>query len=156
MKTSRAVCIGATLLFVASACGRSRTSSSSTAPSAEPTSCPLGVAGAQIALVDSSGAVELTLTSPTLEGAEELRWRARDAAQLYGPGAHEGFGHHGLHLGAQRHGLRLTELPPLEARVDDVNGGVHMHLAAKVSSQTDELRKKIHERVDEVRAGPCD
>lgn len=143
--------VGATLLFVATACGRSPTNSSSAA-----SSCPLGVAGAHIAIVDTSDGVELTLTSPTLNGADELRWRARDAAHLYGPGAQEGFGHHGLHLGAQRHGLRLTELPTLEASVDDVIGGARMHLAAKVSSQTDDLREKIHARVDEVRAGPCD
>ena len=110
---------------------------------------------ATIAVVDTAGGVDLTLTAPA-ERVQELRRRTRDVAALYGPAAHRGLGHGGKHLGAQRHGLRLSELPALRADVDDVEGGARLHLVAKISEQADELRARVHERVDEVRAGPCD
>jgi hypothetical protein len=113
------------------------------------------VEDAKIESATTAGGIDVTITAPPAY-LEELRRRIRDAAALYGPGAHKGLGHHGMHLGAQRHGLRLTELPPLYASVDDVDGGARLHLVAKLSMQSDELRAKLRDRIDLVRAGPCD
>jgi len=136
-----AVALGASLLVAAGACGRSQKTSAATAPSANASSSPFGVPGAHIEVADTDDGVDIVLTATTEEGAAELQWRAR--AQLYGSGA-------------QRHGLRLTELPPLVAHVDDLVDGARLHLVAKLASQVDELRARVHARAEEVAAGPCD
>jgi hypothetical protein len=118
--------------------------------------CPLGVEGATLDAVDTPDGVDILVTGPA-ERVSEIRTRAHDAASLYGPGAHRGLGHHGRHhLGAQRHGLRLTELPPLEATAVDLEGGARIQLAAKLPSQADEIRRRTRERVETANAGPCD
>ncbi len=157
--------VGVLLAAALGGCGRSQANAPA-APATVVTSaemdagprrdaCPVGVEGARIAIADAPGGADLTLTA-SADRVPELRQRLRDAASLYGVGAHRGLGHHGAHLGAQRHGLRLTELPPLDARVEDVDGGARMHLRAKVPSQADELRSRLHARVEAVGAGPCD
>ena len=121
-----------------------------------PPSCPLGVVGARVAMEDTQAGVDLTLTAPA-PLVEELRTRARDAAQLYGPAAHKGQGHYGKHMGAQRHGLRLTELPPVAATVENVDQGAKLHLTAKVApEEVRDLQQRVHARVEKVQSSPCD
>ncbi|HVY46829.1 MAG TPA: hypothetical protein VHB21_13170 [Minicystis sp.] len=116
--------------------------------------CPLGVEGAKIAVEDVDGGVDVTITSSP-DRVAELRRRVRDAAKLHGPGAHEGMGHDGEHLGHQRHGLRLTSLPPVTTSVEDVDGGARLRLAALVPDEVDRLRERIRDNVSFVTSGPC-
>jgi hypothetical protein len=155
MRIRSSILVGACAIALLTDCTRAPTTPVPTsAPSEEPSGCPLGVEDAQIKVLDTPSGVDLTLTAPA-DRVDELRRRARDAAALHGPGAHEGLGHEGVHMGAQRHGLRLTEMPPMDASVEDVQGGAILHLYAKVAAQRDELREKVHGRVDEIMAGPC-
>jgi hypothetical protein len=121
----------------------------------EPGSCPLGVEGARIDAIDTPTGADVTITT-TPEHLADLRRRGDDAAKLYGVGAHKGLGHNGQHLGAQSHGLRLTDLPALSASVEDIENGVRLHLAARLPSDAEELRSRLHERVEIIRRGPCD
>ncbi len=129
----------------------------SPAPSGSPSaqSCPIGVVGSHVDVVDTPVGADLVFTA-SAERLVDLRARVRSAAQLYGIGAHKGLGHEGKHLGAQRHGLRLTELPLLHAEVEDIDGGARMRLVAEVASQVGDLQGRLRARVDEVNASPCD
>ena len=104
---------------------------------------------------DAADGADLTLHAPP-ERLADLRRRARDVASLYGAGAHKGLGYHGAHLGAHRHGLRLADLPPLEASVEDVDGGARIHVRARRPPDVDSLRSSLRARVDAVQTGPCD
>ena len=146
------------IALVASACSRADAPpqpAPATSPATDVASCPLGVAGARVEATDVPGGVAVRITGPS-DRLEELRHRVHDAGQLDGIGAHLGLGHGGKHLGAQRHGLRLAELPPVTADVKDLDDGSEIDLTVKHPSQLDEMRSQLHERVALVNAGPCD
>jgi hypothetical protein len=135
----------------------SEPSSSSTiapTPGARAT-CPLGVTGAEVAVSDeASGAVAIAFT--TKGDVAELRRRVRDQAANYGPGAHQGLGHGGAHAGAQTHGLRLSELPAIDAQVSDIDGGARLLVATKDAAERDHVRSELHERAAKIVAlGDC-
>jgi hypothetical protein len=157
MDTPRA--LGAALLVVAAVACDPSTSTPATSTAAPPASgepCPLGVEGARVEAVDADGGVDLVLTSDA-QSLEELRARARDAASMQGTGARKGRGHEGQHhLGRHGHGLWLTSLPPAEAHVEDVDGGVRIHLVALVPAQIDALRAGARERAERVNRASCD
>jgi hypothetical protein len=142
------------VVLPATGCGRSEFVPSAPAP-ASSAACPLGVPGARVDAIDSPEGVDLRITAPA-DRVDEVRHRARDAAQLHGIGAHQGLGHEGKHLGAQRHGLRLTELPPIRTMVEDVDGGAQIALVARLPEQVSDVRSFVRARVDVVNAGPCD
>jgi hypothetical protein len=118
-------------------------------------SCPLGVEGSELRLADAPGGIDVTMTAPP-DQIDELRARMREAAALHGAGAHEGLGHDGEHVGAHRHGLRLTALPAMDAKVEDIAGGARMHLVAKASDEVGQLRAQLRDRVVLVLAARCD
>jgi hypothetical protein len=117
--------------------------------------CPLGVEGSVLTLADVRGGIDVTMTAAP-DRIGDLRARIRAAAALHGAGSHKGLGHNGSHLGAHRHGLRLTALPPLDATVEDVKDGARLHLVAKVGSEVDPLRAQLRDRVTLVLAAQCD
>lgn len=154
-----ALAIAAGVLLVVLQCARSPagvplTELSSAAADAA-ARCVLGVRGVAVEARDTPAGVDLTfIASPA--SVAEIQIRARDIAALNGPGAHKGLGHRGHHLGAQQHGLRLTTLPPLEAREVDRADGAVVHLVAKLEADAPEIRAQVHARLDGVAASPCD
>jgi hypothetical protein len=114
----------------------------------------MGVEGARVDVSDVDGGVELTVTAST-DQVEEVRIRARNAAELRGAGSHDGLGHDGQHFGHHRHGLRLSGLPPTDVTVEDVDGGARIRLAAIVPDQIDALRERARENVAAASAAPC-
>jgi hypothetical protein len=120
---------------------------------AEPTSCPLGIPGTSIGVVDIDGGVAVTLSSP--HHADEVRIRLRDTAFVHGPGEHAGLGHAGRHGRGDGHGLRLYEAPPAKATVEDRVDGAELRLVALDPARADELRAKLHERARAIDASLC-
>ena len=153
------ILLGLVILGAAVGCGRPRGGSQGarlipvTAEAAA--ACPLGVDGASVTVADTDAGADVTITGAA-DHVDELRQRVHDAAQLHGAGSHEGLGHHGDHLGHQRHGLRLTSLPPIETSVEDVDGGALLHLVSIVPEQTALLRERLREQVALATRGPCD
>jgi hypothetical protein len=111
--------------------------------------------GSELSLADVPGGIDVTMTAAP-DRVDELRRRVREAAALHGDGAHQGLGHDGEHLGAHRHGLRLTALPPIDTAVEDVKDGARLHLVAKSDARVDQLRTELRDRVALVLAARCD
>jgi hypothetical protein len=87
---------------------------------------------------------------------EELRHRARDAAAMYGPGAHRGLGHQGLHGDGEHHGLGLKELsPPVRAVEVDTDDGARIHITPLNAADAVAVRAEVHARVTRTRMGDC-
>lgn len=86
----------------------------------------------------------------------ELRRRARDAAAMYGAGAHRGLGHEGAHGGGHRHGLGLSRLGvPVEAEVEDTPDGARLLVRPKNAADLKRMRAALREREGSTRAGEC-
>jgi len=157
LRTARS-CVWGIALTLLAGCGCAQSNGpTDLAPgaSARAVACPLGIEGARVTVADSADGVELTITADPVHAAE-VRSRARDAAALRGIGAHKGQGHDGKHLGAHRHGLRLTALPPVNASVEDVDGGARIRLAAVVPEQVEALRERARENVEAASKPPCE
>jgi len=119
-----------------------------------PQRCPLGMVGTNVAIADAADGVDISFT--TAGDIEELRRRVRDQAANYGPGAHRGLGHGGAHSGAQTHGLRLSEVSSIDARVQDIEGGARLHVMTTDAAQMTRVRSEIHDRAARMVAlGDC-
>jgi hypothetical protein len=88
--------------------------------------CPLGVEGARVTVEDTADGVALTFT--TLSRVDELRTRARTAAEMHGAAQQQGTGHDGLHGQGGHHGLHAMHLPPATGTVQDVADGARILL----------------------------
>jgi len=64
--------------------------------------CPLGIRDAKVEVADVPGGVDVTFTSDSSAGVDEIRVRVRDTAMMHGPGSDAGLGHDGEHR--QQHG----------------------------------------------------
>ena len=116
--------------------------------------CPLGLTGTAVAIVDTPEGVDISFT--TKGNVDELRRRVRDQAANYGPGSHRGLGHGGMHSGAQTHGLRLSELPSIETRVQDIDGGARLNVMTTDIAARPRVRSELHERAAQIVAvGEC-
>jgi len=118
--------------------------------------CPLGIRETLVTAVDAPGGVDVTFTSDSSSRVDEIRVRARDAAMAHGPGSHTGLGHDGEHLQGHGHGLKLSEAPRANVSVEDIDSGTRLRLVAVDPAARDALRARIHQRVEELRATPCD
>jgi hypothetical protein len=153
-------CLALSCRQAAPAPGSTASSVSDPAPAGGPTapvsgaSCPLGVRSARVEVRDIAGGAELTVTAD-VDHLAQIRARAQDAAALHGPGSHRGPGHDGHHLGAHTHGLRLTELPPVTARYQELPSGARISLQAIVPHQVDAMREHLRENVATVMRVPC-
>jgi hypothetical protein len=126
------------------------------APNPEPsTTCPFGVRGARVSMTDTDFGVVLELRAYGGEVAE-LRRRAQDAAAMYGPGAHRGLGHDGVHGGGEKHGLGLAHLGvEVHAEAEDTPDGARITVRPVVASDLERMRKALHEREERARSGKC-
>lgn len=142
------------LLFLVAACAATTPQPETPTVTSGGTSCALGVAGARATATDTEAGVQLTLGVENMH-LNELRVRARDAAALHGPDAHQGLGHDGHHGNGGKHGLTPLQLPPARAAADDVEGGVRIQLTPVDAKDLDRLRTSVRARVDAMNK-PCD
>ena len=116
------------------------------------TTCQLGDPGVRVRVEDVEDAVDVTVT--TIRDVDDLRHRVRDAAAMYGPGAHRGLGHHGKHGNGGHHGLRLAELRPTIKAVEiDVPSGAKIHVTPIESAKLDEVRAEVRARAAQAQWG---
>jgi hypothetical protein len=124
------------------------------APSSESTTCPFGFRGTRVAFEDTADGVDILLTASG--DVAELRRRAKDAAAMYGPGAHRGLGHDGTHGSGLHHGLGLDRLGArVRAEEQDTAVGACIHVAAVDSADLARVRTAVRARADAVRVGSC-
>ncbi len=116
-------------------------------------SCPLGEPGAIVTIDDTADGAVFTFIAR--DHVDDLRRRVADAANLYGPGAHRGEGHAGLHGRGQKHGLALWELIPVRTTVEPIEGGARLRVTAGDLADLVHLRGELHERAERVAVGEC-
>ncbi|MBS2018862.1 MAG: hypothetical protein JST00_38700 [Deltaproteobacteria bacterium] len=119
-----------------------------------PVTCPLGVRDTTVTVVDVPNGVVLTFQAPP-ERLGELRERAVDAAGYHGPGERVGKGHDGVHGNGGDHGLQISQLPPLRALAENVEGGARITLVPTVAEDLEKLRTKVRARAAAMNASTC-
>ena len=118
------------------------------------TTCPFGVRGARVRMSDTEDGVVIALRA--YGDIEEVRRRARDAAAMYGPGAHRGLGHDGKHGGGHQHGLGLGHLGvPVQAEAENIDDGARIIVRPKAASDLERMRTALWHREGSARAGEC-
>lgn len=124
-------------------------------PLPEPsTTCPFGVRGARVRMSDTEDGVVIALRA--FGDVGQLRHRASDAAAMYGPGAHRGLGHDGVHGGGHRHGLGLAHLGvPVRAEAENTPDGAIITVRPQSPAELPRMRAALREREGRVRAGEC-
>jgi len=125
-------------------------------PSSTATGCPLGIPGAKISVEDVQRGVVVTLTATDPAVIDRLRKRVWDIAEQYGPGAHRGSGHDGTHGDGGGHGLRLSELPPINTSFQSWDAGARLHVLAVSDSDVRQVQIRMYERVEQAAAGKCE
>jgi hypothetical protein len=136
--------------------------SSYDSPAATPTTstasnvgCPFGVSGAVATVDDVTDGIAMTVLVPN-DRVVELRARARQAAKMYGPGAHKGMGHNGQHeRGGRKHGLFGMNLPPSRVSVTDVENGVRLTFTPGNKGDVPLLVTKVHNGAIGLNANAC-
>lgn len=108
--------------------------------------CPLGVPDTRVAIDEPEGRVTLTFVTVP-ERVPTLRGRVAEQAAQNGPEKHEGRGHDGMHGAAHGHGLRLWDMPPVRAVVEDTRDGARLHVIPLAATDLDAVRAKMRERV---------
>ncbi|MFO0674652.1 MAG: hypothetical protein U0235_34405 [Polyangiaceae bacterium] len=141
-------------LFLLAACAATTPQPETPTVTSGATSCALGVAGARATATDTETGVQVTVAVDNMS-LNELRVRARDAAGLHGPDAHQGLGHDGKHGNGGKHGLMPLQLPPARAGADDVEGGVRIQITPIDAKDLDRLRTSVRGRIDMMNR-PCD
>lgn len=119
-----------------------------------PASCPLGVPHATVTVVDVPNGIVLTFQGP-VDKVGEIRERAVDATAFHGPGQGYGKGHDGVHGHGGDHGLQISQLPPLRALAENVEGGARITLVPTVAEDLERLRAKVKERAAAMNASNC-
>lgn len=118
------------------------------------TTCPSGVPGARIRMVETDDGVAFLLKA--FGDVDDVRRRARDAAAMYGPGAHRGRGHDGAHGTGQQHGLALDRLGvPVVVESTDTADGARIVVRPKDPADLPRLREAAGARENRVRGGDC-
>lgn len=118
------------------------------------TTCPFGVRGARVKMDDIEGGVVLTLRA--YGDVNDIRRRARDAAAMYGPGAHRGKGHEGKHGGGEQHGIGLRHLGvPVQAVAEDTADGARIVVRPKDPADLEKMRAALADRERSTRTGTC-
>ena len=134
------------LFALATACSTAATGKGETsltnANAAPP--CPLGVTGAEVVVDDTQEGVALTFSSSP-EKVDDLRARARHAANMYGP-RKAGEGHDGRHATGGHHGLMPMQMPPAFAITRDVDNGIEVRLTPVDAKDLTVLRARARER----------
>lgn len=75
---------------------------------------------------------------------------------MYGPGAHRGVGHDGVHGRGEHHGLGLSQLGvPVEAQARDTPEGARISVRPKVATDLEKMRSALREREARTRSGEC-
>jgi len=122
---------------------------------AEPSStCPFGFAGARVAVENTNDGADVIITG--IGNAREIRQRAKDSAAMYGPGAHRGMGHRGMHGDGQRHGLGLATLSvPVRAIEEDIEEGARIHVTPVRAADRDRMRGALLARAENAQTGSC-
>jgi hypothetical protein len=110
--------------------------------------------GARVAVENTRDGADVVMTA--FGDATELRQRARDAAAMYGPGAHRGLGHGGHHGDGKQHGLNLGTLGVrVVAAEEDTPDGARIHVASVDPQEMKRMRAALVARVDDARTGDC-
>ncbi len=144
----------ASLLLVAAGCTAAETTPPPASTRKEAViGCPLGVAGAKVAVEEVPDGIVLRFTSP--DKAKEMRERANDAAAQHGPGQGMGLGHDGRHGDGASHGLQLMQAPPSRSVATDIEGGASIHFVPSTETDKTELRAKLRERAAAMNAMAC-
>jgi hypothetical protein len=107
-----------------------------------------------LAIDDTAEGVDIRLRA--FGDVADVQQRARDAAAMYGPGAHRGEGHDGQHERGGHHGLGLASLGiQIRASEEDTSEGAVVHVAALDEEDRPRLQKVMHLRADDARRGGC-
>jgi len=118
------------------------------------TTCPFGIPGARLSMSDHDDGVVIALRAYGDVG--EVRRRAHDAAAMYGPGAHRGLGHQGVHGGGHRHGLGLSQLGvPVRAEAENTPEGARITVRPEVATDMEAMRAALWKREGSARRGDC-
>lgn len=151
-KGARATCIAVVALI--SGCG-SPPVRMGERPEQEPsTTCPSGIPGARIRIAETDEGVVFHLKA--YGDVHDVQARARDAAAMYGPGAHRGRGHDGAHGVGQHHGLALDRLGvPVDARAENTAAGARIVVTPKDPADLPTLHRVASDRERRARTGGC-
>lgn len=124
-------------------------------PEPEPsTTCPSGIRGARLRTEETVNGIVFHLKA--YGDVHDVRARARDAAAMYGPGAHRGRGHDGAHGDGEHHGLALDRLGvPVDARAEDTAAGARIVVTPKDPADLPTLRRAAADRERRARTGGC-
>lgn len=108
--------------------------------------CPLGVPDTRVSLDESADRVTMTFVTVP-ERVPSLRGRVAEQAAQNGPARQQGPGHDGMHGTAHGHGLRLWDMPPVRAVVEDTPDGARLHVMPLDSADLEAVRVKMRERL---------
>lgn len=118
------------------------------------TTCPFGIRGTRVETENIPDGVAISLHA--FGDVQEVRRRARDAAAMYGPGAHLGAGHDGEHGKGEQHGLGLRHLGvSVEAIAEDTPDGARIIVWPKRREDLEKMRTALAERASRARTGKC-
>jgi hypothetical protein len=116
--------------------------------------CPFGFQGARVAIERTPLGADVVIEA--YGDPAVLRRRARDAAAMYGPGAHRGMGHDGVHGNGKQHGLGLATLGvPVRASEEDTREGAVIHVVAVEPGDRVKLRSVLVQRGNAARSSDC-
>ena len=119
-------------------------------------SCPLGVPGTRIRVLDTPAGVDLLMTTSNAAAAGELRRRIKEQTARHGPDHREGLGHDGRHGSKHGHGLRLWAMPKTATiEVVEESLGARVILVPEDPTQLQELRDAVIHRVAKLEAQGC-
>ncbi len=104
--------------------------------------CPMTVAGTRVQATSTANGMDMMFT--TSGDAGDLRRRVRAMAEHMNPSPMGGAGMPGM-MGGAMHGLSMMGMPPVQAQVDDVDGGARMHVMPIDRSRLDEVRQHMQQ-----------
>jgi hypothetical protein len=100
-------------------------------------SCPMKVAGAEVAVTDTKDGVVLNVTTKTGDVAD-LRRRTESMAKMHSE-------HSNMH----------GEMMPFDLKYEEISEGARLTLTPKDSSKLEEFRTKVREHVEQMKTGNC-
>ena len=116
--------------------------------------CPLGVPETRVSMSEEPDRVVVDFRTPKAR-VPDLRARVAYQIGQNGPERREGPGHDGKHGSADGHGLRLWEMPPSRAIIEETPDGAKLHVKPLADGDLPVLVAKMRERIRALEEKDC-
>jgi hypothetical protein len=100
-------------------------------------SCPMKVAGADVALTDTTNGVAVNITTKTGDVAD-LRRRTESMATMHA-----------------QHSAVHGEMMPFDVKYEEISDGARLTLTPKDPAKLDEFRARVRQHVEQMKTGNC-